>query len=348
MDASMPRDRLAKPMFFLAFAYLVLLAGFFHRYIGAQPWEQLLIVTLLEGLLPVFIIEGLFRVLWLGRGVRRWELGRTLLITLFPPLRMGAPSLIRRGELWLPFAGWRTLDHRLADTLDRVFAAPMILFALAIIPLLVIEFTKAADPNANPWLPFALDLAIGTIWLAFALEFILKVSVARRAVRYMRTHWLDMAIVIIPAAEITLHHLSDTALIGRLLRVTRVFSPQYLARMGQLYRLRGLLMRAWAAALVLGLLSRLLGRDPLKVQLQKLKNQEHEMLEDLAELRARMKEIEGLLAAREESNGEPSAAAESVSTASPAEQLLPVTGSGSFLPHPGEDGDGVGLNNDRQ
>ena len=108
---------------------------------------------------------------------------------------------------------------------------------------------------------------------------------ARRPVRYCRERWIDLAIVVLPMLEFALTAVADAAPIARLLRLTRAAAPEQLARMGQMYRLRGLLTKGWRAILMLRLLAKLTGSTPEK-QLRKLEEQIAEAEASLAELKA--------------------------------------------------------------
>src|SRR5262249_20962568 len=149
---------------------------------------------------------------------RRATLARTVWITLLPPLRMGLPDPFN-GRLWLPFWGWWERGPDLEEQLDRVFHKPMLLFAVLVLPVLVLEYVHAEQVRADPGLALALHVSIAVIWLAFALEFVIKVSASRRPFRYSTERWLDLAIVVLPMLEFVLTKLVDAAPLARLLRL---------------------------------------------------------------------------------------------------------------------------------
>ena len=86
----------------------------------------------------------------------------------------------------MPFLGWRRVDKALTKDLDRAFGGPMLLFAFLILPVLILEYAWADAVHSNPELALALHVSVAVIWVAFALEFVLKVSVAARPARYVR------------------------------------------------------------------------------------------------------------------------------------------------------------------
>jgi hypothetical protein len=78
----------------------------------------------------------------------------------------------------------------------------------------------------------------------------------------------------------------DAAPIARLLRLGPALSPDRLARHHQLYRLRGMMGKAWQAFLLLGGLHRLFGAKPEK-RIQQIEARIADLEEQIAELRQR-------------------------------------------------------------
>jgi hypothetical protein len=94
--------------------------------------------------------------------------------------------------------------------------------------------------------------------------------------------------------EFALHALADAAPLARLLRLSRAMAPEQLARMGQVYRLRGLLWKGWRAVLVLRVVARLTGNTPAK-QLRRLEAEIAEAEAALTELRRQADELRKLV-----------------------------------------------------
>ncbi len=303
-------DPLARPMFWIAFVWLLVVAGLIHRTnvtdsspsgrytveVGAiTVSEQNLIEGVLLIIWSVIVSEALFRLFFLAGGVRFKESWRTLLYILMPSFRMGAPSLLRRGQIWYPILSWQWMDRKLPERLERLFSIPMVLFAVAILPLFVIEYLQSDVINQNTPLRLSLQASIAIIWVAFAFEFIVKISVAPSIFEYLRRRWLDLAIVILPTLEFVLTQWVNIAPLARLFRLGRALSPAQISRLGRLYRLRGLLMKGWQSFLLLEVFGRILGRTPakrlayLEDQLRIKQEEIRDLLEDIAELR---KEVE--------------------------------------------------------
>ncbi len=102
---------------------------------------------------------------------------------------------------------------------DRVFHWPMIVLALAVLPLLIVEFVQKPEG----WLRWAIEIGFLVIWLAFVVEFVIKVAIAECRVEYVRRNWLDIIIIVLPLL--------------RPLRVARI------ARTTKVFRLRGVAMK---------------------------------------------------------------------------------------------------------
>jgi hypothetical protein len=79
---------------------------------------------------------------------------------------------------------------------DRRFHWPMITLALLMLPLLVIELWVTTKPT---WLWWTCWAAMTLIWLAFFIEFIVKITIAECRIEYAKRNWLDIFIILLPA-----------------------------------------------------------------------------------------------------------------------------------------------------
>jgi voltage-gated potassium channel len=220
-----------------------------------QTREIQFILGALALLWPIFFIEGLARFLLRPpeqRGLK--NLALALAPALFPPMRMAARGVTRPGAIWLPRTGWRQIDYDLQKDVERAFSPFMLVLALMIVPVLAIEYFWADQIRARPALRWALDIGVGIIWIAFVTEFVIRISIADSKLRYALSHWLDLAIVLLPMFEFM------PAL--RLLRVARVMRIDVVLRMAKYYRLYGLAGKGWRAFVVLEVVQRILSRKP--------------------------------------------------------------------------------------
>jgi len=109
-------------------------------------------------------------------------------------------------------------DHTLLDRYERLVDLPLLVLALAIIPLLV--FPLILDLNS------AIDRAFlatdWIIWGVFAMDLAVRVYLTERRIAYLTSHWFDVLIVAIPFLRPLRVLRSARAL--RLLRLARITS----------------------------------------------------------------------------------------------------------------------------
>lgn len=138
--------------------------------------------------------------------------------------------------MYLPWIGCVLADDALRVRVDRAFHSPMIVLALCVLPLLLIEFLlfKKMPDLKEGWLGTAVQVALWLIWTAFFVELVIKVTIAESRFEYLRRHWIDVLIVVLPLL--------------RPLRITR------LARTARVFTLRGVGMKMFrsVAAVLLG------------------------------------------------------------------------------------------------
>jgi len=92
-------------------------------------------------------------------------------------------------------AWWRRRrdPEAFAEAQDRL-RRPMTVLALVFTVALVIELSR----DLEPWASRLLLVVNGLIWLAFALEYVWLLRLAPDPGRYVRTHVLDLVIVLLP------------------------------------------------------------------------------------------------------------------------------------------------------
>jgi len=254
------------------------------------------------GLLYLAIVgEGVAHALSDGTGWRRH-----LWYCLVPPLRMGGRDHVDGGSIWLPKLGWRRIDRSLQTQLDKAFNGPMILIALAVLPLFALDWhwqNRAVTPRWH-MLVF-LWVSESLIWFAFAFEFVIMFSVSHKKLRYCRDHWIDLVIILAPIVGFL-----------RLVRVARVLRLSEVSRAARVYRLRGLSQRMFRGLLLLSLVRNLLEGDPAK-HLAKLQDELRDRELDLEQLRAEIADAERRLAAEKEKKGQASGSGSCNSAANP-------------------------------
>lgn len=307
---------LAKPMFVVSLAFLLCLAGLLHLDSGPAPSRA---VSVCEwGLLllyPLYLIELAAHLM---AGNRNWK--QNVLFCVIPPLRLGARDHVQGGCLWLPWIGWTSADRDLLNRMEKALSVPMIVMALLVLPLMLLEWSwserisdeardayhrhmsrgtaalaaesssteqAASEAEAlriarlyNPHLAMFIQSGTAVIWLAFTLEFIVMISIVDHKLRYCKQHSIDLAVILLPLAAFL-----RVARLGRLLRL------QQLSKTARMYRIRGLLLKAYRAVLVLEVFDRLTRGGP-EARLTRLREALAEKESDVAALRKEISELE--------------------------------------------------------
>ena len=88
----------------------------------------------------------------------------------------------------------RSEREELLTKLERWTEAPLLILALALIPLLVLPFIVSL-PREIEQAFLALDWLI---WAVFAIDLGVKTYLASLRLRYLRQHWFDVVIVVLP------------------------------------------------------------------------------------------------------------------------------------------------------
>ena len=244
--------------------------------------ETLVLVTM--GLVWIVVIgEAIWHVLTRApdRTNKHYHIA-SLVFCCCPFLRMCARSPEMRDRIWLPGLGWRRGGASLQRQLERSFSVPMMIVALLIMPILITEFFLKDQVAVYLWLRVLLHIGTGVIWFAFALEFVLMVSIAEKKIDYCKHHWIDLAIILLPLVAF-LRSLS----LARTLRLTNVMRVQQLSNLARAYRLRGTAIKAFRVLILFDLTERLFNLNKEK-RLAKMQTQLRELEKQTRMLRHRM------------------------------------------------------------
>ena len=205
--------------------------------------------------------------------------------------------MVDPGRIWLPWWGWQQVDFDLQKSLERVFGAPMLLIALMIVPILTIEYGWAETIEARPVLRLILAIGIAVIWIAFATEFIIRISVADKKSAYAFNHWVDLAVVLLPMFEFMPFL--------RIVRLTRLMRLETLMAWVKYYRLYGVAGKGWRGLMVLQLIHRFVHRTPearlvrLTVQLESKEAERQDLDREIDYYRRKIKILKQQVAADE-------------------------------------------------
>ncbi|EMI45627.1 hypothetical protein [Rhodopirellula sp. SWK7] len=238
--------------------------------LGPVSPTQVLLERLAIGVMwlvwPIVIAESIYH--WIIRPktrAMRWFHVYSVVFCICPSLRMCAKSAEMHGYLWLPGLGWQRPNRRLRRRLEQHFSVPMIGIALLILPVLIVEFLLKDQVARYQWLRVSLHIGTGVIWFAFAAEFILMVSIAEKKLDYIRRHWVDLAIIALPFFSFLR---SMQAMRGT--RIAKLAKLPQLTKLARAYRLRGTVLKAFRALVLLDVSARLFRKTPEK-QLDRLR-----------------------------------------------------------------------------
>ena len=248
-NTSPPRDRVLddiapRVMFGVTVAWLAVLAAELqhlrHPHLLFEGTTAFL--WGLVALWPAYFVE-----LGLHLAARSGAWRSHALACVFPPARLALRDRATGSSVWLPVLGWTKADRAGRDRVERVASGPMIGLALLVLPILLVEHAWADKVTANASLLLCLETATSLIWLGFTVEFIVMLAVVDKRVKYVREHWVDLAVILLPFVAF--------------LRVLRLGQ---LARLARVYRLRGLATRTYRAMLVLNIVARFARVDPTR------------------------------------------------------------------------------------
>ena len=279
----------ARLMFLLALGMLFLL-GFVLPHGGASEdvsqaiWSLEPVRWTLLALWILIAMESLPSLLAWRRSDARSARLRALLVCLIPPLRAAVAPHAPREWLWLPRAGWVQRNERQFHKLELRLAIPMLMIAVLILPVIVSELLFDIELETTPELAIVLHAMTSVIWFAFAVEFMVLISVAAKKFEYARDHWINLLIIVLPLVAF--------------LRTLALFKALQLAKVSKVFqtvRLRVLLTRAHRIALLLNLIERVLARRP-EFYLKVLKAREQRKQKELDEIRKRIESVEAQIA----------------------------------------------------
>ncbi len=266
-------------MFFAAIGYLSVLAVVVQWWNSTQILEhdsrftaRLMLVIWIP-----FVIEALAGLL-LNRRLPG-NVKRFFLVSALPPFRMGYSTFVESGWIWLPRLGWRRKGRSLFEHLDELATIPMLVIALMILPLLGIEFLMKDRVAEVDGLSLTLEFSAAFIWFAFALEYVVMLSVAEEKIAYAKRNWLNLLIILLPLIAFL-----------RGIQVVRAFRVARAGKLLRVYRMRSLLLRVYQALVALSAIERLLHRDASK-HLEKLEKQCREKERELEALRAKIQTV---------------------------------------------------------
>lgn len=232
-------------------------------------------------LYPLFIGE---LILHLAMRSKFWK--QHILFCLIPPLRLGARDHVTGRSVWFPRSGWSTVDRDLQPRMEKVFSRPMIAITLATLPLMAADYYWGEKISKIAGLDLVVQTTFALIWLSFAVEFIVMMSIVDRKIRYIKEHWIDLVVILLPL--VAMLRFLRIARLGRLARL------QQLTKTTRVFRMRGALMRTYRAILVLDVIDRIVRGKP-EIRLSRLQEALAEKELELEEIRKEIQELQATL-----------------------------------------------------
>jgi voltage-gated potassium channel len=271
--------RFAAPMCFVSLTSLMAFAVLLHFH-EREEYQIVWFASLgaLALLWPLNVLE-----LFLSWRVGSSRIRERAWSCVLPPLRLVARDHETGQRIWIPGMSWQTVSKELRERLEKISNLPMIIVACLVLPLIGIEHHYADKIEADFHWASCIAAATSLIWFTFTLEFVVMCSLADRKLVYVRTHWLDLAVILLPLVAFL-----------RALRLGRLLRLQQLSKTARMYRMRGVLMRTWRALLVLDIVRRLLQGGPEK-RLKKLEELIQAKELELAELRIEQQRLQDQL-----------------------------------------------------
>ena len=257
---------LAAPMFVLSLLVLALFASLI--YLNDLDRDANLVWWCLLGLAILYPLFWLETAVHIFAGSR--FMNQHFWFCLLPITRVGARDHETGQAIWLPKSKWREVNRTLERLLARRFSIPMILVALMVLPIIVMEFFYKDFVDSHPLWHVAMSVAEAFIWAAFTFEFILMIRVVKYPLNYVRKHWIDLAIILLPMLAFL-----------RTLRLASIGRLNQLSRTARVFRLRGLGMRMWRGFVALEIIEMLLSRNPER-RLEKLEGQLEDRMEEIS------------------------------------------------------------------
>jgi hypothetical protein len=278
-------------MFLLA-ASLLLLVGFILPHgstseeVSQAIWSLQPVRWTVLALWAVIVAESLPSLCAWRRPDARSARLRALLVMVLPPLRMVIVPHASPQWLWLPGTSWVRREEKQFQRLELQFAVPMLVVAVLILPVIAAELFLDIHLEGTPEVAIALHALTSIIWFSFALEFIILLALAPRKFEYVRSHWINLLVILLPVVAFL-----RTLVLFRVLQLAKAGKVVQIGKLFQTVRLRVLLTRAHRFVLLINLIERILLRHP-EFYLKVLRTREQRKQKELEDIRTQIAAVE--------------------------------------------------------
>jgi voltage-gated potassium channel len=271
-------------MFLVTLAFLTALAIVIQYTQTESGLERLLytrqLIILLIVCWPFFFIE---RIIYLIFCQHSWKSYVWLVvITLLPPIRLATRRCNQPDFIWL--LTWRLINSSLYTKLEKRFLLPILLLSLFMSPFWVTELFFPDKLNNHELLYHLVNLGNALIWELFVIEFIIMFSLAEKKLPYLKKHWLELSIIVLPMLALASILISRYALLKQfnLINPENLLKIERIRRILNIYRTRVVFNRILRIFIVIDVLKRFYQhRNPQKyltLLQEKLAQQEQEIV----------------------------------------------------------------------
>lgn len=251
---------------------------------------------LFDSLLILWLIIFIERLIYLSFCQK--NIISVILTVCLPPLRLASQRCHPTKFIWLPYH-WRTVDDLLYTRLERKFLYPIFICSLVMMPVWLFEIFWPQYLLSHPLFYHLATLGNAIIWGLFVIEFVVMFSIAPKRLDYLKQHWLELFIIIIPilavARVILIAKYASLLKQVQLLQYAELVKALNLPRLLNIYQARAVLQRIIRILMIIDILRRFyLSRNPTKY-LEMLKNKLAEQEKAVMELKQQINEIEKTL-----------------------------------------------------
>ncbi len=289
-------DIIAKLMFVITIIFLFLVA-LLIQYLQTDKGFELLpysehIITILLILWPIFFIERLFYLIFCDEKKTWKSYLSPLLVTLLPAIHLVTRPCGKREYILWNFS-WKKVTPELYAHIEKKFLYPILIISVIMIPFWITEIFYPAKMTSDPLFHHFINRGNALIWVLFVTEFFILFSIAEKRMDYLKKHWMEILIIILPMLALT-----RFILISRSLFFTKnaVLFGMKIQRILNIYRSRVVLNRVIRILVIIDIVKRFYQRRNPEKYLTRLQNQLKEKEQEIIELKTQIREMEQLIA----------------------------------------------------
>jgi len=279
---------IAKVMFVITIIFLFLI-GLIIQYWQTDKGLELLsysqiIITILLIVWPIFFFERLLYLIFCD-DKKTWKSYLSpLFVTLLPALHLATRACGKREYILWSFR-WQLVTPDLYTHIEKKFLYPILLLSLIMIPFWITEIFYPEKLTTHPLFIHLINRGNALIWILFVTEFFILFSIAEKRMDYLKKHWMEILIIILPMLALT-----RFVLISRSLYLIRI--QHFL----NIYRSKVVLNRIIRILVILDLVKRFYKRRNPEKYLIRLQKQLTEKEKEISDLKTQISEMEQLIA----------------------------------------------------